>query len=230
MAEAQGWRTEMLNIEQTVISQFGNSPTILQLINNMNAYIDPRSDIDNFFNCLWNIDTAFGVFLDIWGRIVNVGRDLKIPADDEFFGFSEAAPDFYPFDDGTFYDGTVPATQTYTLTDEPYRKLILAKAMANITRMTAPSINQLLQNFFAGRGRCYCNDMGYMRMFYTFEFDLTDYEFAIITQSGVFPRPAGVKAFIFQSDLPLFGFSEAGDAAPFDDGVFLPIGAIDELV
>ena len=221
----------MIDVERTIISQYGNSPTILQLIQNMNAYLDPRADFDAFFDYVWNVDTAQGFGLDIWGRIVNIRRELQIPNAPVYFGFKDALPGSYLFDEAPFYDGTPPATQTYKLADDAYRKLILTKALANIASSNAPSINQLLQNMFADRGRCYVNDMGGMQFRYTFEFDLTSQEYAIVTQSGVLPRPAGVNAILFQSALPLFGFSEAGlSAAPFGQGVFIPQGAINAAI
>lgn len=218
----------MINVEQTIISQYGNSATITQLIRNMNAYIDPRADIDNFYNFVWDVETAQGFGLDIWGRVVGISRNLLIPTAPSYFGFQDGVNDMLPFGQAPFYDGTVPATQTYALADPAYRQLILVKALANISSTNARSINQLLQNMFAGRGRCYVNDLGGMQLRYTFEFDLTPYELAIMTQSGALPRPAGVGATLLQSALPLFGFSEAGiaSAAPFGQGVFIPTGAI----
>ncbi len=221
----------MIDVERTIISQYGNSPTILQLVQNMNAYLDPRADFDAFFDYVWNVDTAQGFGLDIWGRIVNIRRELQIPNAPVYFGFKDALPGSYPFDEAPFYDGTPPATQTYKLADDAYRKLILTKALANIASSNAPSLNQLLQNMFADRGRCYVNDLGGMQFRYTFEFDLTLQEYAIVAQSGVLPRPAGVNAILFQSALPLFGFSEAGlSAAPFGQGVFIPQGAINAAI
>lgn len=216
----------MLNVEQTIISQYGTSATITQLIRDMNTYLDPRADFDAFYDMVWNVDTAQGFGLDIWGRIVNISRELQIPPESLYFGFNEALPGSYPFNEQPFWNGIPGATSTYRLADDAYRQLILVKALANISAVSAPALNQLLQNMFATRGRCYVNDLGGMRLRYTFEFDLTAYEFAIITQSGAFPRPAGVGASVFQSALPLFGFSEAGpSAAPFGEGVFVPEGA-----
>ena len=217
----------MIDVERTIISQYANSATIVQLVQNMNTYLDPRADFDNFFDYVWNVESAQGFGLDIWGRIVNIKRELLIPASPDFFGFNEATGSAHSFNESPFYDGTPPVTQTYKLADDAYRQLILVKALANISATVAPAINQLLQNMFAGRGRCYVNDLGSMSLRYTFEFDLTPYEFAIMTQSGALPRPAGVNASLFQSALPLFGFSEAGvSAAPFGQGVFVPQGAM----
>ena len=217
----------MIDVEQTIISQYGNSATITQLVRNFNQYVDPRADFDTFFDFVWNVETAQGFGLDIWGRIVDIGRTLLIPPPVEYFGFSQASPGSYPFNDRPFYNGVPPVSETYILTDDAYRQLILVKALRNITATNAPSLNQLLQNLFGNRGRCYVNDMGGMQLRYTFEFDLTAYEWAIITQSGAMPHPAGVETSMFNSALPLFGFAEAGPSAvPFGQGVFMPLGAI----
>ena len=217
----------MLNVEETIISQYGNSATITQLVRDMDQYIDPRADFDAFYDFVWNVETAQGFGLDIWGRIVNISRELQIPTDPNFFGFSDALPGSYPFGEQPFWDGVAGATNTYRLADDAYRQLILVKALANISATNAPSLNQLLQNMFAGRGRCYVNDLGGMSLRYTFEFLLTNYEFAIMTQSGALPRPAGVGAILITTDIPVFGFSEAGtgSAAPFGQAPFIQEGA-----
>lgn len=218
----------MLNVEKTIVSQYGTSATITALVRNMDAYIDPRADLEAFFSYVCNVETAQGFGLDIWGRIIGISRTLHIPDAPDYFGFSDALPGSHSFGESPFYDGLPPATQTYLLADDAYRQLILTKALANISATVAPAINQLLQNMFSERGRCYVNDMGGMALRYTFEFDLTPYEFAIMTQAGALPRPAGVNATLFTSTLPLFGFSEAGlSAAPFGQGVFVSQGATD---
>lgn len=215
----------MDNVEATILSQYANSPTLVQLIQNMNAYIDPSADIDAFYDMVWNLDSAVGFGLDIWGKIVGLenGRLLKIPSAEIDLGFDEAGTaSATPFGSGVFYNGNV-VTQNYYLGDDAFRTLILVKAMANISDGSIPSYNQLLQNLFAGRGRCYVNDLGNMQMRYTFEFYLEPFEVAILTQSGAMPRPTGVLASIMQVPLPnVFGFAEAGSAsaAPFGQGSF----------
>jgi hypothetical protein len=219
----------MDNVEQTIISQYANSPTIVQLIQNMNGYIDPSADIDAFYSNIWDIDSAVGKGLDIWGKIVGLdnGRILKIPSAELDLGFTEAGTlSATPFGSGVFYSGN-PVTQNYSLSDDAFRTLILVKALANITDGSIPSYNRLLQNLFAGRGRCYINDLGNMQMRYTFEFYMQPFEVAIVTQSGALPRPTGVLASMIQVPVPnVLGFAEAGtaSAAPFGQGTF-SIGA-----
>ncbi len=216
----------MINVEQTIISQYGNSATITRLIKDMNEYLDPRTDFDAFFDFVWNVDTAQGFGLDVWGKIVDIGRELLVSDAELYFGFSDALPGSFPFGEQPFYDGTPPATQTYRLADDAYRTLILVKALSNISATNARSLNQLLQNLFSDSGRTYVNDLGDMQIRYTFEFLLSPFEFAIMTQSGAIPRPAGVGAIIFNTELPVFGFSEAGPgAAPFGQAPFIQEGA-----
>lgn len=208
----------MQNLEQTILAQFANSPTIVQLITNFNQYIDPQADLDAFYSMVWDVDTAQGFGLDYWGKIVGVSRNLTIPAGATNLGFKEGL-NYQPFGQAPFYNGSV-ATNTYALADPAYRTLILVKALANISQCSARSLNQLLQNLFAGRGRCYVSDTGGMQMRFTFEFPLYPYEIAILTQSGAVPRPAAVNAKILQVDLPnTFGFKEGQVYQTFGHGV-----------
>ncbi len=180
----------------TVISQYANSPVLLQLIDNLRDYIDPTTNIDTFFLNVMNIDTAIGWGLDVWGRIVGVRRVLHIPTGDGYFGFGESA-DALPFNYGVFYnDDTL--TANFSLSDDAFRRLIFAKALANICDGSIPAINQILINLFTPYGNCYVTDGGDMTMTYTFGSALSQVDFAIVSQSGVLPRPVGVAATIVQ--------------------------------
>lgn len=66
----------MDNVEQTIASQYATSPIITSLIESMNAAIDPSGDIENFYIWVWDVATAQGFGLDVWGRIVGVSRTL----------------------------------------------------------------------------------------------------------------------------------------------------------
>jgi len=179
----------MNNVDKTIISQYANSPTLLQLINDMNEAIDPSVDIDNFFNYVFNIETAQGFGLDIWGKIVGVGRTLVVQSG-TYFGFKNTGNESFGF--GTFF--TNYQTSNFVLNDDVYRQLILTKAMANIMDCSIPAYNALLLILFAGRGQCFVEDLGSMQMQFTFKFGLQNYEIAIFRQSGAIPIPSGVKA------------------------------------
>ena len=173
----------------------------MQLLSNMNTYLDPAVNIDSFFDNVWNIDTAVGYGLDVWGRIVGVSRVLEISTVN-YFGYSspgDATASGLPWNQAPFYSGQ-PLTSNYALLDGPFRALILAKAMANICNATIPAINQILINLFGAdgplpiAGNSYCTDGLDMTMTYTFPAALDPVQTAIIYQSGVLPRPAGVSA------------------------------------
>ena len=181
----------MQDFDRTIISQYSNSPALTQWITNINAVIDPTYDLENFYDLIWNIQTAQGYGLDVWGRIVGIGRVLAVSAT-PFFGYT--GPLGHSGDSFTaapFYEGE-PTTTNYSLTDEAYRQLILAKAAANITNGSIQAINQILMNLFAGRGNAYVIDNGDMTMVYKFNFHLEPFEVTIVQGSGVLPTPAGV--------------------------------------
>ncbi len=212
------------DVDVTVISQYANSPILLQLVHNMAQYIDPRTNFEDFYSFVWNVDTAQGFGLDIWGRIVGVSRVLHIPTTELTFGFHDGAaiPDVEPFNQGVFNSRGAENTQSYVLTDSAYRVLILAKALANISATTSPALNTLLRNLFPGRGRAYVLDLGGMKMQFTFEFPLTEVEFAILTQSGALPHPAGVQAtVVVVPNVGLFGFAQQSPSVgTFGEGTF----------
>jgi hypothetical protein len=186
------------DFEATVISQFANSPTILQLCANMNAYVDQSQNFANFYSFVWNVDTAEGFGLDIWGKIVNVSRLLQIPTAARYVGFQDgtgpgAGTDVEPFSENGSWYTPIAASESYLLDDGSYRTLILTKALANIVNTTIPAFNQLLRNLFPGRGNPYVTTSGVMAMNFHFDFALTPIELAILQQSGAAPVPPGVS-------------------------------------
>ena len=182
----------MINYRDTIISQYGTSPTLNALIGAFNQWIDPTIDIDDFYQRIWNLDTAEGYGLDVWGRIVGVGRVLQVAAA-KYFGFNEATNiSADPFNTSPFYSGQ-QINDNFILSDDGFRTLIIAKALSNICDGSIPAINQVLLTLFPGRGNVYVTNGRNMTMTYTFTFLPTPVEAAIISQSGVLPLPAGVS-------------------------------------
>jgi len=207
----------MQEYKTTLLSQYANSPRILAIIETANECIDPSADIDLFYERVFDVLTATGYGLDVWGRIVGVSRSIPgIPG---------------------------------LLDDESFRTLILLKALANIAATNIPTLSDLLvrlvrllpgaqfgpysdpgyvdpgyvQDNGAINPRCYVADLGGMQMMYVFEFVLQTYQLAMLTASGVLPRPTGVGAYVMQIDTAsTFGFSEDTGSQPFGQGVFLP--------
>ncbi|EAW1753881.1 DUF2612 domain-containing protein [Salmonella enterica subsp. enterica] len=135
----------MQNVAATVLAQYAASPRLNALINSFNAALSPDSFINDFYDLIWNIDTAEKYGLDAWGKIVGVSR-----------------------------------------------RLILMKAMSNITDCSVPDINRMLRFMFGKKHRAYVLNNGGLRMSYIFEFALSSAELAIIQSSGALPSPPGV--------------------------------------
>lgn len=178
---------------KTILSQYANSPRLITLIESFNESIDQTRNLDAFYDSVWNIQTATGYGLDVWGRIVGVVRVLQV-ADVKYFGFNEAGTTGAdPWNQSPFYNGG-PLTGNFVLSDSAFRQLIFAKALFNICDGTVKAINNLLMLLFPNMGNCYVEDLGGMTMTYHFSQPLTPVQSAIVFQSGVLPRPVGVLA------------------------------------
>lgn len=122
---------------------------------------------------------------------------------------------------GVFYAGGA-LTSNYSMSDQAYRQVILAKAAANICSGSIPDINRILLNLFPGRGNAFVMEgvlpqyfgfaeatdalpfgqgpfysgeqIARMTITYVFRFALSPVEQAIVAQSGVLPKPPGVSA------------------------------------
>ena len=196
-------RTEFMPFIQ---SQYSASTRIISILESCREHILPDADIVSFFDNIFNIETASGVGLDIWGNIIGVSR-------------------FVP----NYRDDTV----IYTLTDEQYRNVLFYKAGANIMDSTLYSLNYLLKKLypdyrcFVRNSNNYVNDDGRyydsnpMEIEYVFiDTDLSDLEKSIFSLVGAFGKGAGVHFNLSEYDYDeIFGFY-GSNLQPFDQGVF----------
>lgn len=185
-------------IADTLLSQYANSPILLSLVHTSALAINPAPLIESFFENVWNVDTATGYGLDVWGRIVGVSRILALE-NGKFWGFDEATTaSADPFGQSPFF-GLGSATTNFLVSDDVYRRMILAKALSNISRACIPSYNNVLMTLFPNRGNCYVTDPGGMTFALVFNFSLQSYEVAILQQSGILLKPTGVSFTITQN-------------------------------
>lgn len=181
----------MQNVQQTLLSQYANAPRIQALIAGWNQMLDPTTLIDQWYQQVWNLQTAQGFGLDVWGRIVGVSRVLSLSAQ-SYLGFCEASDlTEEGFAQAPWFQGE-DTTNNYRLADDGFRQLIYAKALANIAGGSVLDINRILMTLFSGQGDAYVRDNGDMTMSYVFRFVPTAVQVSIIQNSGVLPRPAGV--------------------------------------
>jgi len=161
------------NWSQTLINRFAGTPILVALISSFDAAVDPVPNLQAFLKYIWNVRSAVGYGLNVWGTIVGVSRVISTPS------------------------GPI------TLDDADYQTLILVKAAANIGNVSVQALNQLLTALFAGFGVVYVQDNLNMTLTYVFLFQPTAAQLAIIQYSGVMPRPAGVliTGNIFENEL-----------------------------
>lgn len=204
-------------IKTTIQSQYANSPKLLTLIEEFCNAINQDANIEQFKKLVWNVETAKGFGLDIWGRIVGVNRNVNTAdTEGEFFGFTQG---FTPFDNAPF---TGQGTQfgSYRLRDDVYRKLIMIKAFSNIVNATALNINKFLNFIFGKRGKSYFLITGHMTARYYFDFILSPLEKKIVYELDLLPRPCGVLIEYLEMDTSnIFGFYGTG-YQPFNIGTF----------
>lgn len=196
-------RTEFMPFIQ---SQYSASTRIISILESCRKHILPDADIVSFFDNIFNIETASGIGLDIWGNIIGVSRFV---------------PDYQD------------STTIYTLTDEQYRTVLFYKAGANIMDATLYSLNYLLKKLypdyrcFVKNANNYVNDDGRyydsnpMEIEYVFiDTDLSDLEKSIFSLVGAFGKGAGVHFNLSEYNYDeIFGFRGSG-LQPFDQGVF----------
>lgn len=186
---------------KTVAKQWGNSPTLLDLLADFDQWCDLETFSAAFLSNVWDISQAQGFGLDIWGRILGITRYIAVtptPIPGETFGFVTSDNAWVGWSQAPFWGGTSGGNLVIVkLSDTDFRQLLLIKAASNIASCDAPSLNALIRSMFGARGKCYVlYGATPMHMEYHFEFTPTPYESAIIT-SGLFPVPAGVKAAYF---------------------------------
>lgn len=174
----------------TVISQYANSPVLTGLVRAFALWLDAGRLFDDFFNKVWNLDTAEGWGLDVLGRIVGCSRIINVPASGTFIGF-EGQPTAQNWGNGIWYRGA-NATDNLALNDATFRRVIEAKARANIWDGSIPSLNRILMALFPTYGNCYVEDHGDMTMTLHFGATLSPVDYAIASQEGLLPKPAGV--------------------------------------
>ena len=183
----------MFRIENTISSQYANSPRLMLIIQELHNAIDPTKNIQDFYRIIWNLETAQGAGLDIWGRIVGVGRKVPLQNPNEpSFGFYTSSPEplYTPFNVAPFRSDS-GGFSSYALPDNLYRELIIAKALANIILATAPNINKLLK-ILLNTPSVYLLT-GIMAAKYQFRGKLSAFDRMIVFKLGLLPEPCGVK-------------------------------------
>lgn len=187
------------------ISQYANSESYTGLFNNLCYMFSNTQTISDWYDVVFNLNTAEGYGLDIWGKILNQGRQ---------FSYNNNGTMEYVYLGGEqTIDGITYSAEQM---EKTYRLVLFLKALSNISGCTIASLNELLGFYFQDRGRVYVLEYGVMEIRYVFQFYVTKFEKAIFT-SSVMPKPTGVLiSFEFLPIGDYFGFFVSGLASPTD--------------
>lgn len=206
------------HIDKVIQSQYSASPHIVRLINDFWEAINPEADISLIYDRMVNLNSAVGFGLDVWGRIVAVGRSLvAVDENAQYFQF-----DISPlsdersqnFDNAPFYE---PVNGLYSLDDEGYRVYILVKAMINIFDGTMPSINSMLRRLFGGKDISVISTEAPMVIRLLIREKIPEVaKQALLNLPWL---PSGVGLDIYEVITPTFGFN-GSNLHPFGNGTF----------
>jgi len=156
----------MIDLNSTIISQYTNSSVLMAWLQSLNSSIDPTVNITSFKSNVWGALTSvpggnINYGLDVWGRIVGVNRVIFTSPTASYVGFVEAGtPTLYSVQTmgdgagsgGVFYNGTPLVPAYITVSNSDFQKMILAKALANISTCSVPSLNRILRILFGSQG------------------------------------------------------------------------------
>jgi len=182
----------------TLYSQYYNDPVTTTWLDLFSQAVDANESVDGFYDNVWNVLTAEGWGLDVWGIIVGLNTGRVIPASPaEYLGFEEADNiNGNSFGSAIWYSGGA-ISENVTLSDPAFLLMILAKAASNTWDGSTPGLNKILRTLFPGQV-AYATDGLDMTMTYSFGFALTPVQISIVFNTNVLPRPAGVSVTIVQ--------------------------------
>lgn len=191
-------------INETIISQYANSPTMLGVIYGLNELLDNEDLFDKWVDNIMDIEKCKGFALDMWGKIIGISRYVYINPLNQFSSstFEESI-------------GNYQAYKTYKMNDDSYRQVIILKCFSNICYASFEKINEFLRLFFGNRGNAYMIKNGTMKARYVFNLSLTETERALLVSLDLLPKPCGVLIDFYEPNAKgTFGFNECSPDNP----------------
>lgn len=204
-----------------MLAQYANSPTIVKLVTGINEQLNNAKTIEDWYRLVFNLKTAQGYGLDIWGKILNQSRRFK------YIDENEQEQEIYLQGAQTIGGVSYTADQI----EEKYRMILFFRSFSYVGNCTLQSLNTMLNFFFLSQLNnenkiVRVIDYGTMAIEAYFSFFVEKLDKAIIT-SDLFPHPTGVKVnFRFVPNGEWFGFFMSGKSAieqpfaPFDHKPF----------
>ena len=210
------------DIAETVQSQYATSKRMRAVIDAFWQAINPKNDIDLLYKKLVNPRTAEGYGLDVWGRIVAIGRSyLAVDDGTPYFGFDppEGVKNerLNTFGNAPFYKQIYGKVR---LADPMFRTYVFLKALINIGDSSLASLNQAVKLLFPDADIQILHT-GTMVLRVLILSPLSESDKAALDNLPWLP--AGVGLEIYQVITPTFGFADTG-LQNFDNGTFATYG------
>lgn len=204
---------------QTILSQYADSDRITGLIETFFGAVDQTANFDAFYDRIWNLETAEGYGLDVWGRIVGINRVLQV-ANTQYFGFAEAG-DALPFGDARFqgwsdHFGFAEAGDAQPFGQAPFGA---QKVFAGVDPNAGGGIfyigGQLTSNYAL-------SDQAYRQLIYAkAAANITDGAIPSINRILLNIFPGRGNCYVQEGSVPAyFGFAESTNAQPFGQAPF----------
>lgn len=206
------------DIGLTIQSQYSASPHIVALVNGFWSCLDPSADIELIFNKMINPRTAEGFGLDVWGRIVAIGREYTSKdANFPYWGYKPPVgvtnSRMRNFGNAPFYKEITGKVQ---LSDQAYRTYIFLKAMINIGNGSLSSLNRMISVLFPSVNIVLLHvDTMVLRLLIQDYIDQADLD-ALLNLPWL---PAGVGLEVYQVITPVWGLEGSG-LETLDNGTF----------
>ena len=210
------------DIAETVQSQYATSKRMRAVIDAFWQAVNPKSDIDLLYKKLVNPRTAEGYGLDVWGRIVAIGRSyLAVDDGTPYFGFDppEGVKNerLNTFGNAPFYKQIYGKVR---LADPMFRTYVFLKALINIGDSSLASLNQAVKLLFPDADIQILHT-GTMVLRVLILSPLSESDKAALDNLPWLP--AGVGLEMYQVITPTFGFAGTG-LQNFDNGTFATYG------
>ena len=189
---------EFVRIVDYTYTQYNNAPKLNDLINQFYSLNSLNQYALEYYNNVFNLDTAIGTGLDFWGIVLNQSRVVRSFVSTGLFGFG--TPDLgaggeYPqnFDNGNFGSFESNATNT-TLGDDDYRRILKIRYRSLTTNNSIASISDIINEYTQSKDLTYfClvknEDRGVFS--YNFNYELSAAEIGMFLSSRLLPAPAG---------------------------------------
>lgn len=205
-----------VNLLQSILWEYSNSPNLTALINAKQAWYDQNQSEfwNDWFNNVFNLQTADEFGCAVWAIILGIPLTLIQAA--------STAP-AWGFDTNPNYDnaGFAPTDgEPVGLTLDEQRIILRLRYFQLTSNGTVPDINKFLKYLFADYGSVYVLDGLNMTCIYVFRFRPTTALLTALKNLDLLPRPAGVKLKIEIAITPSTYFGFGPFWANFDNGTF----------